>query len=506
MRKLLLILMASVLPGCSPFRDGTDEHDMTELMIASRDGDVEQVSRKLEQGARVNQTVRGHNPVRAMLAFVAWMQDLPDRDPGYTALHYAASSRHLEVAKRLVDAGADPNAVTEGGATPLTIVIASRASDIEFVRFLLRLGATPDAEGTVPSVLLAAGVGNPEVVSELLAHGASPDPVGADGMTPLIVAARQGHLDIVRVLLDAGADRSKRDARAGWTAAQWAIDARHDAVAAALGAAGDTPATESDSAGETAGAASDVRTMKLVRAVKENDVAMVARLLEDRVSPNARLSSGQTLLWSSVISERVELAKVLLAAGADFREVPRGDISLLERAAQLGNLGLVDALIGAGARANEPGMASAAAGSGNIELLKKLESAGAGIHEYRDQPLRSAASVGAVDIVRYLLEKGARVDAADGERRTALVRAVAFGQPEVVRVLLDAGANAGQKDAESGWTPLMGAAMQGDSAIISMLVRSGADPAARDTEGKTAADHARGAGKAHVIPLLRRGE
>src|SRR5687768_9679100 len=94
--RLTAAVLASAMAACNPFRDSTDEHEKTALMYAAEAGDAAAVRRELADGARVNQRVIGHSTVRVILAFIAWMQELPDRDPGYTALHYAARAGGYE--------------------------------------------------------------------------------------------------------------------------------------------------------------------------------------------------------------------------------------------------------------------------------------------------------------------------------------------------------------------------------------------------------------------------
>ena len=106
----------------------------------------------------------------------------PDAGAGWTALHAAASrrGRRQDVAA-LVDAGADPNALTADGMTPLH-------------------RAAPNTR----AVLLAAG-------ADPNARAKHPNSVGVDGWTPLHVAASQGDTETIAALLAAGADPSARD-------------------------------------------------------------------------------------------------------------------------------------------------------------------------------------------------------------------------------------------------------------------------------------------------------
>jgi ankyrin repeat protein len=104
------------------------------------------------------------------------------------------------------------------------------------VRELLGAGARVDLheKGYYSALMLAAGNGHTEVVRLLAAAGASVDDVEiTHRWTALIWAAKRGHRDTVELLLELGADREARDDR-GWTARDWAMNQGHQATAALL--------------------------------------------------------------------------------------------------------------------------------------------------------------------------------------------------------------------------------------------------------------------------------
>ncbi len=82
--------------------------------------------------------------------FIKWLIDKGadinhlDRK-GYTALHFAASMRSVELAAMLLKKGADPNLQDEHGNSPLwTAVFSSMGEDISIVKILLKYNANPD--------------------------------------------------------------------------------------------------------------------------------------------------------------------------------------------------------------------------------------------------------------------------------------------------------------------------------------------------------------------------
>jgi ankyrin repeat protein len=95
-------------------------------------------------------------------------------------------------------------------------------------------------------------------------------------------------------------------------------------------------------------------------------------------------------------------------------------------------------------------------------------------------------------VTRTLIELGAKVDPGDGRSDSPLVNAVLANHVEFVQLLIRNGADVNRID-ERGMTPLMYAAVTdfGDSAIVDLLLKSGARTDVRDKGGLTAADYAR---------------
>lgn len=142
---------------------------------------------------------------------------------GRTSLHVAAFRSHDEAAAALIRGGADPNALEHDKYDVITI--AAVADDLQLVDRLIKLGANPRNitsiyDGT--ALIAAAHLGHVEVVNILIAAGAPLDHVNNLGWTALIEAVVLGdggprHTATVRALVDGGADKSIGD-RNGQTA------------------------------------------------------------------------------------------------------------------------------------------------------------------------------------------------------------------------------------------------------------------------------------------------
>jgi hypothetical protein len=104
---------------------------------------------------------------------------------------------------------------------------------------------------------------------------------------------------------------------------------------------------------------------------------------------------------------------------------------------------------------------------------------------------------------RALLDGGADVNARSDNAFSVLPihSAVAGGHDDVVVVLIDAGADVNARQ-RHGWTPLHGAAQNGSLASVERLLAAGADPAATNDDGTTAAELARAAGHEAILTLL----
>ena len=130
---------------------------------------------------------------------------------GNTPLHHAARSSDPGVAALLRDAGAESDALNRDGASPLAL--ACIAGNWRLARFLLERGAKPELPGGVPALHAAASgdEDDPAGVQLLLKYKAKADARDPRGRSALHEAALAGHVEIVGILLGAGADVQARD-------------------------------------------------------------------------------------------------------------------------------------------------------------------------------------------------------------------------------------------------------------------------------------------------------
>ncbi|CBF75411.1 hypothetical protein AN3775.2 [Aspergillus nidulans FGSC A4] len=104
-------------------------------------------------------------------------------------------------------------------------------------------------------------------------------------------------------------------------------------------------------------------------------------------------------------------------------------------------------------------------------------------------PLLLAAERGHLDIVSFLLEKGAQTNHTDLEGRTALFWASKGGHMGIVRVLVAQGADLNRAD-EYGRTPMLAAVQHGRTEVVQFLLDAGADKKKPDIHGNVPRDYA----------------
>ena len=496
--------------------DDRDEHGMTALMRSARQGDSLEAARLIAVGADVNAVVPTRDG-RELLAFLAWMQELPKSDIGYSPLHYAVGGGNAGVARLLIARGADVHVAARGGTTPFDIAVSR--SDVPAMAMLVRAGARPNPANLVS----AASHSSAETVRFLLENGidpnAVPTPVGTQRASPpaVILATGRGDTAVLRALLDAGANVNSRDVN-GWSALRWARhsasrqrgDARAREVARMLEAAGAT-----DEAG--------LRADALFGAVLARDVAGVAAALRAGANPNARDDRGVPPLVYAAGHGVPEIVTALVQAGAAVNASPEHDTTPLIAAVEGGNIDVVRILLSAGANVDQadrlrrtpiaaasswsrteitslllassatvdPRALPAAALSRNVEQVRMLLARGvdpnAGKGHALSEATRGCQRGDNIEVIRLLLDAGA--DPRIHDDYTALHRAAGLCTSAVVRLLLEHGADPRARDMNDV-TPLVGPAFSGDLEIARLLIAAGADVNARDSDGKSILQYA----------------
>ena len=232
------------------------------------------------------------------------------------------------------------------------------------------------------------------------------------------------------------------------------------------------------------------------------DPAIVSLLLDRGADPNRGNDYGWTKLHQAGYSNDRELAKLMLDAGARTDLFARGDGGTPLIAALFWGHREVTELLG-----RDPGNLRAAAGLGDLELIRRLAGTPeGGAHrgfyrphggfpawqpsddpqEVLDEALVWAAKADRVDALPLLVELGARVDA-DPYRGTPLTWAAANGRIGSIHALVELGADPNQRGTfggpshGEGVTAIHLAAQAGQREAAIALLELGADPLIQDT-------------------------
>ena len=396
--------------------------------------------------------------------------------------------------------------VARNRATRVPAGIRPQGRNLLRILGLTFLLAAPATATTTAHLADAAEALDTATLERLLAAAPTPDDINAtqvDGMTALHWAVYHDRGDLVRRLLDAGADASAAN-RYGVIPLSLACANGNSEVVESLLAAGADPNSVL-SGGETvfmtaartgrievvealyeAGADIHFRDPRraqtaLMWAAAEGHLEVVELLLEVGADPNATLDSGFTPLLFAVREGRIEVMEALLRAGVDVnaatprtpvkrdrplpggRSVRPGSAPLLV-AVTNGHFELASRLLDAGADPN-----AAHPGYTPLHMLPRVRKPGTGDNNPRPD---GSGSMDGLDFVRDMVAHGADLEA----RMTTRAR------------LNNTSLN------ELGATPFVLAALVADADLMRVLVEVGADPLARTDDGSTALMAAAGLG------------
>ncbi|XP_061697062.1 ankyrin repeat domain-containing protein 50 [Syngnathoides biaculeatus] len=425
------------------------------------------------------------------------MLEHADND-GWTALRSAAWGGHSEAVRLLLDAGADVDRCDREGRTALRA--AAWGGHEETVLILLDYRAQvdkADCKGRTP-LIAAAYMGHHEVVEVLLDHRAQVDLADRDGRTALSVAAlcvptaagHQGYGEVASLLLERGANPGHRD-HDGMTPLLLAAYEGHDDMVELLLDAG---ADVDETAGPVGDAPVATAVTPLLAAATMGHMNVVSRLLFWGAAVDAIDDEGRTALSLAAAQGSCEVVRALLERGLDENHKDDLGWTPLHAAACEGHRAVCAVLTerGSTARVGEMDVEGRtalilAAQEGHIGPARLLLDRRSPIdHRAYDghSALCAALLEGHVEVAELLMRRGADTDVRDAEGRPLLYLLVLEGRIHMVKLLIEKGGPPLESRDSEGRTALHVASWQGNVDLVDLLLKHGANPNALDTEGR----------------------
>jgi ankyrin repeat protein len=239
---------------------------------------------------------------------------------GQTALHHAAERGFLSVCEILLAAKADPNLrddtlrtpltlAVENGSRPVAAALFARGADANIVS-RTRKGYGTDRTTAGAPLHFAVARGDEAMVTLLLTNRVDLTLRNSSGESPLDIAAILGKATIAAQLLAAGADvKDTGSATGGPTPLHYAVSYGHSEVVKLLLEHGANP--------NAAAVVGQPGVTSLMIAAGRGETEIVSLLLKQKADPNLLDAEGNTALWNAIHARKVDVVKLLLANGAN---------------------------------------------------------------------------------------------------------------------------------------------------------------------------------------------
>lgn len=552
-----LFLEAGLHPDTPNPRNG-----WTPLQCSASEGALEACQFLLEQEADLNRANRyrwtalhiaiDHNKGNV----VAWLLSKgadPNRynNNAHTCLHLAIQKKNKEFVALLLEHGADLTALDGKGRLPINLAVS--AQDAELIQLLTAKGASLNAiNGNGKSVLAdALYEASDRIFAFLLQQGADPNiPLLRDSSYSLIKYAgmelparkemilRYNPREVPYVLQPPAWIPEKFKTKDAWD--NLTVNTQHPEWQSFL---------DSLSEQKVNPFALDPDGYTLLHWAAEQEIeTMIEWLLTRGVNINVRSPLGETPLHRAAFKDaEEEILTLLVSCGADVNAKDCFGNTPLHLAAQGGRRTAVKFLLGHGADVNVQNsfgrtplhyacevssiqhlesceillqanpditladlrgdtplhiLCSNTMDTGALGILKKMTARATDINQPNgvgEYPIHIA--VQSEQIIRWLLEKGADLEARDRYGRTVLHWAASRNNPSLCQFLLDAGADVNGTDYLDR-TALHEAAQCGNTEILTTLLKAGANPDSRDIQNKTPLQIAQEAKQAKAAAVL----
>jgi ankyrin repeat protein len=380
----------------------------------------------------------------------------PAKTDRKTALQWVASQGRADLCRLLIENGVHLNG--SDMERPLVDAVESRSTEVVQV-FLehkadVNVVLHPDSDPSAP-LIAAAKLNLTDIAKLLLENGADVNLALANGHTALFTAANEGHAEMTKLLIDAGADLSKpaaprdhqplhacnqhaeclkilldagadinavsKDGTVAYMAAYW----NHPTELDMLIARGANLEITSPDPGYW-----DHGCTALMAAANQGHAAIVETLLEAGADINAKMPDGSTALMLAAKESKEEAARALLEYNPDINVTDNDGWNCLHHIDENTPLSLVRVLVRRG-----------------VDLEQRTNEG--------YTVLRSAVEKSDLSTMKYLLDRKANINTAEGFFGGPLHIAALFKDVDAVRLLVDRGGDVNLLHRGRGGTPLM---------------------------------------------------
>jgi ankyrin repeat protein len=367
--------------------------------------------------------------IARLMIFLGANINYKNPNDGKTHLINSIIKNKFDVAKQLLENGADPNIIddTKGTALYYALLHYDKLLSSDIIQLLIKKGANIDYEDSeqkkIPLFIAIIAKTDNSIVKMLLESGAKVNINYNDGNTPLIVAIENENIEVVKMLLDKGANVNQKD-----------INEQY----------GYTPLTV---------------------AIQKKYFKVVELLLDKGADVNQTNDDGFTPLTVAIFNDfyNVDIVKLLLDKGANVNEANIYGFTPLIIA--------IDEKYDTNVQ--------------NVEIVELLLKRGANVdqeNKHGETPLYKAVSNNNEKIVEMLLERGADVNIANKHGETPLNRAVLNINVEIVELLLSVQGIDVNKVSKKGETPIKIALSKENYKIIEMLLIKSVNITDKDKE------------------------
>lgn len=326
---------------------------------------------------------------------------------GFENLHWAAIHGHDHVVKFLLDNGVSADARSPNSSTALLQAVQSGKTNV--IQLLIDRGANKECvqrDSYWTPLFEAVRSEKKNVVAQLLKNKVRVDARGYNLETPLYTAAQLGNVDIIKMLIDHGANIEARLMQNGRTPLYEATSEGHMKAVELLLQEGANIECKCEDG-----------LTPLLEASRRGHEAVVQLLLQQGANTEVRTEEGHTSLSQAVKEGHIAVVRTLLKHGADVETPNSKNMTLLYQAASC---------------------------EGRAEIIRILLQYGANL-EARDMnqrtPIFAAVFKGHKENLEALLEAGSAIDSTDYWGATALLYAIRMKRESIFYYLLEKGAS-----------------------------------------------------------------